>query len=130
MEFQFFLDLIFFFFFKKLLSHFQVFATLWTVAHQVPLSMGFPRQECWSGLPFPPPGDLPDPGIKPRSPALAGGFSAAEPPGRLSCSPPRPHLNALELSLSLKYTSRFFPTCGLPSVQGGNLEAKADGAGR
>ena len=41
-----------------------------TVAHQAPLSMGFPRQEYWSGLPFPPPGDLPDPGIKPASPAL------------------------------------------------------------
>ena len=40
------------------------------VAHQAPLSMGFSRQECWSGLPFPPPGDLPDPGIEPRSPAL------------------------------------------------------------
>ena len=49
-------------------------ATLWTVAHQAPLSMGFSRQECWSGLPFPSPGDLPYPGIKPGSPALAGGF--------------------------------------------------------
>ena len=51
-------------------------ATLWTVAHQAPLSMGFSRQECWSGLPFPPPGDLPNPGIEPTSltsPALAGG---------------------------------------------------------
>ena len=50
--------------------------TLWTVAGQTPLSMGFSRQEYWSGLPCPPPGDLPDPGIKPvslRSPALAGG---------------------------------------------------------
>ena len=46
------------------------FATLWTVAHQAPLSIGFSRQEYWSGLPFPSPGDLPDPGIKPRSPAL------------------------------------------------------------
>ena len=44
-------------------------AILWTVAHQVPLSMGFPRQEYWSGLPFPSPGDLPDPGIKPKPPA-------------------------------------------------------------
>ena len=44
--------------------------TLWTVAHQAPLSMGFSRQENWSGWPFPPPGDLPDPGIKPESPAL------------------------------------------------------------
>ena len=48
--------------------------TAWTVAHQAPLSKGFPRQEYWSGLPFPAPGDLPDPGIKPESPALAGGF--------------------------------------------------------
>ena len=45
-------------------------ATPWTVACQAPLSVGFPRQEYWSGLPFPPPGDLPDPGIKSASPAL------------------------------------------------------------
>ena len=55
----------------------QLFATPWTVAHQAPLSMGFSRQEYWSGLPFPAPGDLSDSGIKPGSPAspsLAGGF--------------------------------------------------------
>ena len=46
------------------LSRVQLFVTLWTVAHQTSLSMGFPRQEHWSGLPFPPPGDLPDSGIK------------------------------------------------------------------
>ena len=59
------------------------FTTPWTVAHQVPLSMGFSRQDSWSGLPFPSPGDLPDPGIEPTSPvspALAGGFFTAEPP--------------------------------------------------
>ena len=54
----------------ELLNHVQLFTTLWTVAHQAPLSMGFSRQEYWSGLPFPSPGDLPDPGIEPRSPAL------------------------------------------------------------
>ena len=54
----------------QLLSHVQLFVTLWTVAHRAPLSMGFPRQEYWSGLPFPPPGDLPHPGIEPKSPAL------------------------------------------------------------
>ena len=54
----------------KSLSRVRLFATLWTVALQAPLSMGFSRQEYWSGLPFPSPGDLPDPGIKPRSPAL------------------------------------------------------------
>ena len=50
------------------------FATPWTVAHQAVLSTGFPRQEYLSGLPFLSPGDVPDPGIKPASPALAGGF--------------------------------------------------------
>ena len=53
----------------------------WTVAHQAPLFMGFPRQEDWSGLPFPSPRDLPDPGIEPTSSAWAGGFFAPEPPG-------------------------------------------------
>ena len=48
-------------------------ATPWTVARQTPLSMGFSRQECWSGLPFPSPGDLPDPGITPEFPALQAG---------------------------------------------------------
>ena len=57
------------------------FATPWIVAHQVPLSMGFPRQEHWSGLPFPSPGDLPDPGIEPTSLALTVWFFTAEPPG-------------------------------------------------
>ena len=47
-----------------------LFVTLWTITHQAPLSMGFSRQEYWSGLPCPPPGDLPDPGIEPGSPAL------------------------------------------------------------
>ena len=53
------------------LSHVQLFAIWWTVALQAPLSMGFPRQGYWSGLPFPSPGDIPDPRIKPTSPALA-----------------------------------------------------------
>ena len=58
-------------------SHVQLFATLWTIACQVPLSMGLSRPEYWSRLPCPPPGDLPDPGIEPvsqMSPALAGRF--------------------------------------------------------
>ena len=55
------------------------FGTPWTAVCQSPLSMGFPRQEYWSGLPFPSPGDLPDPGIKTKSPALAGGFFTTEP---------------------------------------------------
>ena len=58
------------------------FATTWDVARRVPLSMGFFRQEYWSGLPFPFPGDLPDSGIKPASSALAGGFFTTASPGR------------------------------------------------
>ena len=54
----------------KSLSRVRLFATPWTAAHQAPPSIGFSRQEYWSGLPFPSPGDLPDPGIEPRSPAL------------------------------------------------------------
>ena len=54
----------------KSLSRVQLFATPWTVAYQASQSMGFSRQEYWSGLPFPSPGDLPDPGIEPRSPTL------------------------------------------------------------
>ena len=54
----------------KSLSHVRLFATPWTVAYQAPPSMGFSRQECWSGLPFLSPGDLPDPGIELWSPPL------------------------------------------------------------
>ena len=57
-------------------------AILWTVAHQAPLSMGFPRQEYWSGLPFPFPGDLPNPGIELGSPVLQADSLPSEPPGR------------------------------------------------
>ena len=59
------------------------FATPWTVGHQALLSMGFPRQEYWRGLPVPPPGDLSDPGTEPISHALPGGFFTTEPPGIL-----------------------------------------------
>ena len=59
-----------------------VIATPWTVAYQAPPSMGFSRQEYGSGLPFPSPGVLSNPGIKPESPALAGRFFATEPPGK------------------------------------------------
>ena len=65
----------------RLLSHVRLFVTPWTVAHQVPLSKEFSRQEYWSGLPCPSPGDLSDPGIKPRSPALGADSLTSEPPG-------------------------------------------------
>ena len=70
----------------KLVSRVRLFATPWTVAYQAPLSMGFSRQECWSGLPFPSPGDLPDPGIKPGSPALQANALPSEPPGKPTLS--------------------------------------------
>ena len=61
------------------LSHVQLFVSPWTVAHQAPLSMGILRQEYWSGLPCPPSGDLPNPGIEPRSPALQVNSLPSEP---------------------------------------------------
>ena len=70
---------------SHLLSRVRLFATPWTTGHQAPLSMGFPREEYWSGLPFPSPGDLPNPEIKPSSPALAGRVFTTEPPGKPPC---------------------------------------------
>ena len=66
----------------KLLSNVRLFVTPWAVAYQAPLSMGFSRQEYWSGLPFPSPGDLPDPGIEPGSPALQADTWPSELQGR------------------------------------------------
>ena len=60
----------------------QLCPTLWTIVHQAPLSMGFSRQEYWSGLPFPSPGGLPDPGIEPRSSALQADALPSELPGK------------------------------------------------
>ena len=74
----------------KSLSHVQLFVTPWTVAYQALPSMGFSRQEYWSGLPFPSPGDLPDPGIEPGSPALEAEALTSEPPGK-----PRKHYFSL-----------------------------------
>ena len=76
-----------------MLNHVLLFAIPWTVAHQAPLSIGFPRQEYWSGLPFSSPGDLSDSGIEPTSPALAGRFFTNEPSGK-------PHLVLLLSSKS------------------------------
>ena len=66
----------------KSLSRVQLFMTPWTVAYQAPPSMEFSRQEYWSGLPFPSPGDLPNPGIEPRSPAFQADALTFEPPGK------------------------------------------------
>ena len=70
--------------------------TPWTVAHQATLSVGFPRKEYWSGLPFPSPGGLPDPGIELASPALAGELFTTEPPGKLPLDIDHHHLRAVE----------------------------------
>ena len=86
----------------KSLSRVRLFATPWTVAHQAPLSMGFSRQEYWSGLPFPSPGDLSNPGIEPRSPALQAGPLTSEPPGK-----PRKGL------ISFKYIVVSLPKCAI-----------------
>ena len=67
----------------KWLCHVRLFVTPWTVAYQAPLYMEFSRQEYWSGLPFPSPGDLPDPGIEPGSLALQANALPSEPPGKL-----------------------------------------------
>ena len=64
------------------LSCIRLFATPWTIAHQAPLSMGFPRQEYWSGLSFPSPGDFLNSEIEPAFPTLAGGFFNTELPGK------------------------------------------------
>ena len=67
----------------KSLSRVRLFVTPWTVAYQAPPSMVFSRQECWSGLPFPSPGDFPYPGIKPRSPTLQADALPSEPQGTI-----------------------------------------------
>ena len=74
-------------FFVKLLNHIQLCATLWTGGHQVPLSMEYSGQEYWSGSLFPGSGALPDPGVKPKSPALGSGFVTTEPPGKSIADP-------------------------------------------
>ena len=70
----------------KLPSHFRLFATPWAVAYQVPPSIGFSRQEYWSGLLFPSPGDLANPGVEPRSPTLQADALPSEPPGKSDLS--------------------------------------------
>ena len=98
----------------KSLHSIWLFVMPWTEVHQTPLSMGFPRQGYRSRLPFPPSGGLPDPGIKPTSPALAGGFFTTEPPGKVShwisthpnLTWPHPDLNASAQTL---FPNKFTP---------------------
>ena len=85
-----------------------LFATPWTVAHQAPQSVGFSRQEYWSGLPCTPPGDLPDPGIEPGPPSLQNSLPS-EPPGK-----PTGSLRSLVLNLASKKPSSRLWTLGCP----------------
>ena len=102
-------------------SHVQLFATLWTVAHQAPLSMGFSRQEYWSGLPFPSPGDLPHPVIEPVSPALAGRFFTSWEAPSMSSHPLYCEEFSLPLHFLLRWQSQKYALWlpGWPSFQGG-----------
>ena len=93
------------------------FVNLWTVARQAPLSMGFSRQEHWSGLPCPPPGGLPDPGIEPTSvssPALADRFFTTVPPGK-TYGGFRVHLNSVRASLRAQLVKNRLQ-CGRPGL--------------
>ena len=114
----------------KLLSRVRLFATPWTVAYQAPPSMGFSRQECWSGLPFPSPGDLPDPGIKPGSPALQADALPSEPPGKVPKKGNAKECSNYHTIVLLSYTSKVmlkilharlqqYVNCELPDVQSG-----------
>ena len=101
----------------KSLSRVQLFVTPWTVAYQAPLSMGFSRQECWSGLPFPSPGDLPNPGIELSSPALQADALPSEPPGkpRLQGKGEFPLGKSDQTSLPYSFSSplpQIYPTTG------------------
>ena len=78
----------------KSLSRVQPFASPWTVVYQASLSMEFPKQEYWNGLPFPSPADLPDPGIEPRSPTLQADTLPSEPPGKPT--PPMGHVGGTQ----------------------------------
>ena len=83
----------------KSLSCVRLFVTPWTVAYQAPPSMRFSRQECWSGLPFPSPGDFSDPGIEPGSPALRADALPSEPPGNIGKDMEKKQLCALLMEM-------------------------------
>ena len=92
----------------QLLSRVWIFATLWTVGHQVPPSVGFPRQEYWSGLPFPSSGYLPDPGIEPESPTLRADTLTSEPPGKPNMVIIQDNYSNLTRVMVTKCVSQFF----------------------
>ena len=91
----------------KLLHCVRLFGTPWTIGYQAPLSMGFSRQEYWSGLPFPSPEDLPDPGIEPGSPALQADALTSEPAGK-----PRVYSRGLEMYMGRREQGMIDGICG------------------
>ena len=93
----------------KSLSHVQLFVTPWTVAYKAPLSMEFSRQEYWSGLPFPSPGDLLDPGIELGSPALQADTLPSEPPGKLCANHHTPSLEPVDTRPLDRHSPWAFP---------------------
>ena len=102
----------------KSLSRVRLFETPWTVAYQAPPSMGFSRQEYWSGVPFPSPGDLPDPGIRPGCPALHADALPSEPPEK----PLQPKMT-YELTCSVGM-ELYYPSCGQVAEKPSPLSVK------
>ena len=101
----------------KSLSRVRLFVTPWTVARQAPLSMGFCSQEYWSGLPFPSPGDLPDPGIKPGSPTLEANALTSEPPGKPAQSHRKHQFWWRRKGVYSWQVSHIFPWCWRPLTE-------------
>ena len=101
---------------KWLLNHVRLIVTLWTVAHQAPLSMGFSKQEYWSGLPFPSPGDFSDPGIKAGSPALQADALSSEPSGKHLHRKSTPHGYGLVCRSNQSILKEISPECSLEGL--------------
>ena len=105
---------------RQSLSRVRLFVTPWTVAHQVFLSMEFSRQECWGGLLFPSPGNLPSPGIEPRSPALQADSLPPEPPGKplyMYNAAAKPSAGQLTLSSAMMERHSKWVGLGIDAIQ-------------
>ena len=96
------------------LSCVHLFVTPWTMDHQAPLPTEFSRQEYWSGWPFPSPGDLPNPGIEPTSPTLAGRFFTTEPPGKPCSQIIMMKIRTLNWQSKFRFHQLSFYTCFIP----------------
>ena len=101
---------------RCLLSHVQLYVTPWTIDRQAPLSMGFSRQEYWSGYPFPSPGDLPNPGIEPGSPSLQADSLQSKPPGKTYQSEKDPYPPVSSSCVYMTLTRRESAFCDFVSA--------------